>query len=366
MTIEDLVREAERFRGELEQVKRRLGPQPFEWYRYDSLANINHIANLLTGANRDLAGVLKHKPVLDIGCADGDMAFFLESLGCEVTVVDYPFTNHNHMAGVHKLREALGSRIQILSMDVDSQFTLPEKEFGLALVLGALYHLKNPFYLLEAVSKRARHTLLSTRIARHVPGLAHDVSRLSLAYLLGATELNGDKSNFWIFTEASFRQLLKRTNWDVLDLTTFGDRQASDPVRAEHDERLFCFARSRYAMANVDLLKGWHDDEGDGWRWTAKHFSIRVRVPVGDTRTRLTMKIFLPQPLLDRWGAVTMETGRAPALTWREAGNHETHIDLGPQDGTTHEISFSLDHAVPPDETDGRERGIIVYSLEVA
>lgn len=365
MTIEHLVGEAEIFRAKLEQLKRDLGPQSFEWYRYDSLANIGHIANLLTGANRDLTGVLKDKPVLDIGCADGDLAFFLESLGCEVTVVDYPFTNHNHMAGVHKLKEALGSRIQILSMDVDSQFTLPGKEFGLALVLGAIYHLKNPFYLLEAVSKRARHTVLSTRIARHVPGLAEDVSQVSLAYLLGATELNGDKSNFWIFTEASFRQLLKRTNWDVLDLATYGDKSTSDPVRAEHDERLFCFARSRYAMANVDLLEGWHDDEGDGWRWTAKHFAIRVRVPVGDTRTRLTMKVFLPQPLLDRWGELTLETGGAPPLTLREAGYHETHIDLGPQDGSAREVRFSLDHAVPPDQTDDRERGIIVHSLEV-
>ena len=42
-------------------------------------------------------------PVLDLCCADGDLSFFLESLGCSVTAVDLPQTNYNRMAGVRAM-----------------------------------------------------------------------------------------------------------------------------------------------------------------------------------------------------------------------------------------------------------------------
>ena len=149
MKLEDLVRDAPAFRERIARVKREIGDCGFEWYRYDSLGNVAHFDALLTGENR----TLPPGPVLDIGCADGDLAFFLESLGHAVTAVDYPASNHNHMRGVRRLKEALGSRIEILAMDVDSQFVLPRKDYALALILGAIYHIKNPFYLLETVSK---------------------------------------------------------------------------------------------------------------------------------------------------------------------------------------------------------------------
>ncbi|MCU1261732.1 MAG: hypothetical protein JWO80_4617 [Bryobacterales bacterium] len=266
MNISDLARASLSFRRRIEEVKRDLGPQPFEWYRYDSLANLGHFDRLLTAGNR----ALPEGPILDIGCADGEMAFFLESLGYEVVAVDYPATNHNHMAGVRKLKEALNSEVSILATDVDSQFSLPRKDFGLALILGAIYHLKNPFYLLETVSRHARHAIMSTRLARRMPGISGSVQDISVAYLLGADELNDDDSNFWIFTEASFRQVLKRTNWHIRDYITMGDTVASDPVSLDHDERVFCLAESRYALANVALLDGWHEPEGSGWRWTKR------------------------------------------------------------------------------------------------
>ncbi len=365
MNIGEIAVRAGEFRLKLEQVKSGLGKQDFEWYRYNSLANLEHIDNLLIGENRDLTEALKGRPVLDIGCADGDLAFFLESLGYEVTAIDYPVTNQNHMAGVRKLKEALGSRVEILAMDVDAQFTLPSKEYGLAVVLGAIYHLKNPLYLLEAVSKQARYTLLSTRIAQRMPGVPGSLKDVSAAYLLGDRELNGDNSNYWIFTEASFRQMLKRTNWEVLDLKTFGDTANSNPVDAQHDERVFCYSRSRYAMANVELLQGWHEAEGAGWRWTEQRFAVRVRVPQGASRALLKMKLYLPPDLIAKWGSLTIQPGSAPAETYREDGYQELILDLGPQDQSLREVQFSLSHAVPGDATDNRERGIIVHSLEV-
>jgi len=363
MTIGEITRKAVSFRARLDEIKTRLGPQDFEWYRYDSLANLIHIERLLTAENRDLGSMIEEKPVLDIGCADGDLAFFFESLGCQVTAIDYPVTNHNHMAGVRKMKEALGSKVEILALDVDTQFTLPEQDFGLALVLGAIYHLKNPLYLLETVSKHARHALLSTRVARCMPGLVGSAKDVPLGYLLGADELNNDNSNYWIFTEAGFRRMLERTNWQVLDLTTFGDQQLSDPVNV--DERVFCLARSCFAMANVELLEGWHEAEGTGWRWTKQRFSARVRVPRGSARAQLRMKIYVPDDLITRWGCVSIRLGEGLAEKFGNGGYHELVRDLGKQDDGVRPLEFTLDHALPGDSSDDRERGVIVYSIEV-
>jgi tRNA (mo5U34)-methyltransferase len=356
MTIGELERAAAAFRGRMAGVKRALGPQGFEWYRYDSLANVAHLEGLLTGENR----TLPEGRVLDIGCADGELAFFLESMGCEVTAVDYPASNHNHMAGVRRLKEALGSRVEILAMDVDSQFVLPRKDYGLALILGAIYHIKNPFYLLETVSKCARYAVMSTRLARRIPGLAGDARGVSLAYLLGADELNADDSNFWIFTEAGFRQMLRRTNWHVRDYMTVGDQVASDPVSLDRDERVFCFAESRYALANVELLEGWHEPEGSGWRWTERVFSARVRVPVGESRAKLRMKVYVPEGV----GELELRASTGDEMRCAGSGFYEFPGDLGAADGRTVTVRFELDRAMAGDASDGRERGVIVYTLE--
>ena len=251
------------------------------------------------------------------------------------------------MAGIRKLKEALNSRVEILSMDIDTQFTLPKREYGLAFILGALYHLKNPFYLLETVSKHARQTILSTRIASRFPNVDASLREVSAAYLLSATELNDDNSNFWIFTEAGLRRMLTRTNWEVLALKSFGDTEASNPIEAAHDERVFCLAQSHYALANVELLDGWHEPEGDGWRWTKRTFAIRAKGV-------LTIKLYLPESL----APITLGSTAGPSVTYQEPGYHEAHFTA---DG---EVRFTLDHALPPDAQDNRERGIIVHSLQ--
>jgi hypothetical protein len=198
-------------------------------------------------------------PTIDIGCADGDMAFFLESLGCKAHVVDYAPTNYNGMQGVRLLKSELSSSIEIHEVDLDSQFRLPQETFGLAFFLGILYHLKNPYYALESLAKSARYCLISTRIAkfdtRHIepdvrsanllPDKRTNLSRLPVAYLLDVLEANNDSTNYWIFSDAGLRRILKRTGWDICDYMTVGNTTNSDPASAEGDERAFCLVKSR-------------------------------------------------------------------------------------------------------------------------
>jgi tRNA (mo5U34)-methyltransferase len=254
-----LLTEASAFNAKLEELKQNLAPQEFGWYPYGSLSNFAHLDRLLTGDNRRLLDLAGDGLILDIGAADGDTAFFLESLGRSVHVIDYAPTNFNGCRGFKALRDALGSNVGLTELDLDAQFALPEGRFGLALVLGLLYHLKNPFFLLEQLAPRVRHIVLSTRVtafnlADGAPSPSADANArrvdlrtVPVAYLVDPLETNNDPTNFWIFTVAGLRRILARTGWEVLDFVTLGATDASDPATAAGDERAFLLARSTAA-----------------------------------------------------------------------------------------------------------------------
>ena len=128
--IQQIAERAREFHARLKSVKARVSPRLFEWYPYDSLANVLHLNGLLTGANRDLLKLIGDGPVADIGCSDGDLAFFLESLGCKVQAIDHPVANHNGMQGLRALRDALHSSVDIHTVDLDSQFGSPTTTIG--------------------------------------------------------------------------------------------------------------------------------------------------------------------------------------------------------------------------------------------
>jgi tRNA (mo5U34)-methyltransferase len=232
--------------------------EPGFWYPYGTLNNFLHLNALLTGEHRDLFKLIADKPIADIGCADGELAFFLESLGCKAQVVDYGPTNNNNLQGVRLLKDALSSSVEIHEVDLDSQFLLPERDYGLVFFLGILYHLKNPFYALEALSKSTKYCLISTRIARFNRPAAKltettarksqsdrtDFSDIPVAYLLDEKEANNDPTNYWIFSNAGLRRILKRTGWTILDYMTVGNTIDSDPATAQGDERVFCLVKS--------------------------------------------------------------------------------------------------------------------------
>jgi tRNA (mo5U34)-methyltransferase len=265
LDINALVSEVPGFQRRLHDIKAGISNVPF--YPYDTLANLGQLDRLLTGDNRRLLKLAAGKPIADIGAADGDLAFFLEQQGSDVHIVDNAPTNHNQLKGARAVKLALDSKVEIHDVDLDSQFHLPEKDYGLVLFLGILYHLKNPFYALEQLAKSSRHIVLSTRIAQYVApapqGLLADlinrvgqylplvnrgdvsIEHSSLAYLVDDYECNNDPTNFWIFSATGLKRILKRSGWDILDFTTVGDQVHSDPIGQKTDQRAFVLARSR-------------------------------------------------------------------------------------------------------------------------
>src|SRR5690349_3955421 len=103
LDIRSLAAMAASFQQRISGVQAGLGAS-FDWYPYDSLGNFFVLAGLLTGERQFLLDLIGDRPVLDVGCGDGHIAFFLESLGCKVIAVDNPRTNFNQMQGVRALK----------------------------------------------------------------------------------------------------------------------------------------------------------------------------------------------------------------------------------------------------------------------
>jgi tRNA (mo5U34)-methyltransferase len=256
MDIAELDLLSQQYRRDLEKKKDALAPSDFGWYPYGTLNNFHILNQVLTGENRAFLKHIGDGLIVDVGAADGDVAFFLESLGHRVHIADFPPTNFNSCRGVRLLKRTLQSEAEILETDLDSQFKLSAERYELAFFLGILYHLKNPYLALESLAKCARYAFISTRVTRFnvakgAEGKDINRNRIELrdapvAYLVAADETNNDATNFWMFSDAGLRRILYRSGWDVLDFKTFGSTKDSDPATNAGDERAFCYVRSRY------------------------------------------------------------------------------------------------------------------------
>ena len=150
----------------------------------------------------------------------------------------------NQMRGIRALAEVLHSGVEILDVDLDGRFDFTRR-YGLALFLGTLYHLKNPFYCLEMLAKHARYCILSTRVTRLSADRTVRLDNLPVAYLLDSADCNSDATNYWIFSPLGLQLLVKRTDWQVCGAVSSG-LSDSDPVGDHQDERFFLLLRSGY------------------------------------------------------------------------------------------------------------------------
>jgi hypothetical protein len=227
--------------------KTKLARQPKSfWYPYSTLHNVAVLEKLCAAAGVHLLELCRgvHGKVADIGAADGDLAFFLETQGFSVDVIDNEYTNFNGLEGARTIKAALNSSVTIQSVDLDSQFSLAGQKYDVIFFLGTLYHLKNPYFLLESLARITRYCFVSTRIAKQTA----DGSLLAphpVAYLVGPQECNDDDTNFWIFSDQGLKRLIDRTGWNLVSYLTIGDTGSSTPADCERDERAFCLLEKR-------------------------------------------------------------------------------------------------------------------------
>lgn len=239
--FDQLQHEAFQFRKTFDETKASSGVD-FDWYPYDTIANLDHLAPLITP---EIDGLFAggHR-FADIGAADGALGYFLERNNNHVDFYDYGPTNYNSLRGLRKLSEMLNSQGTIYELDLDSQFQI-HSTYDFAMFLGILYHVKNPFYILEQLSQRFKYMAVSTRVVRHFNATSPEMSGYTASYLVGPQESNNDSTNYWMFTDAGLKQLVDRTGWDIVSYRTVGDTQTSNPQDSNRDERAFAILRSK-------------------------------------------------------------------------------------------------------------------------
>ena len=338
------------------------------WYPWASLGAIDTLDGFLGSDADKLRGLIGSSPVLDVGCGDGDVAFFLESLGARrIDCIDHAPTNYNGMVGVRKMKQLLGSHIGIHAVDLDQRPSLPGSDYGLALLLGVLYHLKNPFLVLETLARNSRHLFLSTRIASIAPGRKLDFGAFPLAYLVDDDELNQDNTNFWIFSEPALKRLLRRAGWDVRCYGTVGAKASrSDPVTPEGDTRAYILADSRLTRSGAAfrLDQGWHELEYESWRWTTRRFSVVLNLADRLAPATLLFRFHLPKQVLEQRPALALSavvngTPLASAV-FSTAGEHEYSAAITSLEAGRVKVEFELDGSIRAGDGDDRELGVLV------
>lgn len=202
-------------------------------YPYDTIsANLSGLFELFdqTGITSRLetSEIVK---VADIGCANGELGLSFAQAGFEATAIDYSYKHDQAPYVVSRIGEILQIPITVADINVDTHFTVEDLaravcskeshlisgyQFDLAICLGLLYHLKNPFAFLESLGKLSRYALVGTHIITHTPNFRYRVDDYPIAYLVDSLELNNDPTNFWMLSERAFVRLVERCGFKLL------------------------------------------------------------------------------------------------------------------------------------------------------
>jgi tRNA (mo5U34)-methyltransferase len=145
--------------------------------------------------------------VLDIGAWDGFYSFEAKRRGAaRVLATDsysWAGSGWGSKAGFLLARQALG--LDVEDLDIDVMELSPERvgTFDVVLLLGVLYHLKDPITAVERAASVTNRLLIVETVANFawlpVPA----------ARLFAGSELNDDDTNWWALNPAALRSLLE-------------------------------------------------------------------------------------------------------------------------------------------------------------
>jgi tRNA (mo5U34)-methyltransferase len=165
----------------------------------------NHDSNItleLMNLPKDLTG----KSVIDIGCWDGFYSFECEKRGAEKIVATDRFVWDEPTitdAGFDFAHKHLNSKVQKIHSYVED---LPAKKLGkfdIVLMLGVLYHAKNPIQYIEIAKELSKGIVVFETVVDllniNVPAVRYYVN----------DELNHDPTNFWGFNELAMKGMMK-------------------------------------------------------------------------------------------------------------------------------------------------------------
>jgi hypothetical protein len=119
------------------------------------------------------------------------------------------------------------------------------------------------------------------------------------------------------------------------------------------------------------FAKGFYDVEENAWRWTGKDFAVDLSGPLhSDQRgAQLVVKLAVPDAVIQKLTSVQLSASiqgyKLEPQIYTKPGQYTYTRDV-PADKLQNDavrIDFSLDHTLPPTETDKRALGIIVSEV---
>jgi tRNA (mo5U34)-methyltransferase len=185
---------------------------------------------------------LEGKSVLDVGAWDGFYAFEAERRGAArvVAVDSYIWRADLRLwgpperraprpspgrRGFEIAREALGSSVEAVEMDVDELDPARLGTFDVVLLLGVLYHLRNPLQCLERVAAVTDDLLVVESHLNRYAGL----EQRAICEFYETDELVGDPTNWWGPNAAALVALMRAAGCRRAELVgTFGEPDATD------------------------------------------------------------------------------------------------------------------------------------------
>jgi tRNA (mo5U34)-methyltransferase len=181
-------------------------------------------------ARLDLPPSLAGLSVLDVGAWDGFFSFEAERRGASRVVAADHYSWHgtgwgtaNGKAGFELAREALGSRVH--DLDIDVMDVSPERlgTFDVVLLLGVLYHLRHPLLALERIASVTRGLLILETVVDMV-----GFERPAMAFYPDR-ELGNDPTNWWGPNVPAVHGMLRSSGFQRIRTVT---RVPSAPYRA--------------------------------------------------------------------------------------------------------------------------------------
>lgn len=187
---------------------------------------------------------LEGKRVLDIGAWDGFFSFEAERRGA----ADVLATDHfcwsgpgwGNKDGFDHAHARFTSQVRSLDLDVEDHSVDALGTFDVVLLLGVLYHVTDPYRILQSAAKMCSdHLVVETVTAlRHEP--------MPAMRLFTELELDKDPTNFWAPNILALREMCRRfgfTRFQVLPeaLDNQGWRRWTRPFRRQDSYRRAIF-----------------------------------------------------------------------------------------------------------------------------
>jgi hypothetical protein len=123
----------------------------------------------------------------------------------------------------------------------------------------------------------------------------------------------------------------------------------------------------------TQLKSGLHTVEQSAWCWTERRFAFALGTPqdIGPNGAILSLRFTLPEPTLNLLKKITLSASvggvNLPPATYSKVGEHiyTAEVPASLLAGDTILASFELDQAIPPNDVDHRELGVIVSTVSI-